>query len=128
MDSETLAELEQAIEPYRQAGFIVTSQSEGAITLVHPPEKFSCLIFLIALVLFWPVAIAYLILFNNRKERSACVRVTSQGYVEESGFTLAIAERERRRDRRLKVIIIAIPLLIAVAVFALLLLRSLVRP
>lgn len=39
MDKLTLAQLEQAIEPYLRAGFVVTSQSDGAITLTYPPER-----------------------------------------------------------------------------------------
>jgi hypothetical protein len=35
MDIQNLAALEEAIEPYRSAGFVITSQSEGAITLTR---------------------------------------------------------------------------------------------
>jgi hypothetical protein len=106
MDKLTLAKLEQAIEPYRQAGFIVTSQSEGAITLARPPEKFSYAFFIFMLILLWPIAVIYLIAHNNQGAKIVCVRVTSQGQVEESGYTLAVMRRAYQRRRRSDRIII----------------------
>jgi len=64
MEKFTLAELEQAIEPYQRKGYVIASQSEGAITLTPPPEKFSYVLFVITLVLFWPAAVIYLVLCN----------------------------------------------------------------
>src|SRR2546421_11929640 len=98
MDKLTLAQLEQAIEPYRRAGFIVTSQSEGAITLALPPERFSYLLFILLLPI-WPVAVLYLISHNNQRGKSVCMRVTSHGYIEVSGYTLGAIARERRRRK-----------------------------
>lgn len=40
MDIKKLELLEQAIEPYLHLGFIVASQSEGAIILNYPPENY----------------------------------------------------------------------------------------
>lgn len=108
MDRPTLAALERAIEPYRQAGFIVTSQSEGAITLTLPPEKFSYLFFILTLILLWPVAVVYLISFNNRRGQSVCLRVTSQGYIEESGYTLGVMTRERKRKIFISVLLFSL--------------------
>jgi RsiW-degrading membrane proteinase PrsW (M82 family) len=98
MDSLTLAALEEAIEPYRRAGFLITSQSEGAIMLVRPRARFNYFLFIILLPV-WPLAVLYLISFNNRRERRVCVRVTSQGQIEESGYTLAVAKRDRKREQ-----------------------------
>ncbi|HEX8137570.1 MAG TPA: hypothetical protein VF544_08270 [Pyrinomonadaceae bacterium] len=123
MDLQTLGALEEAIKPYRQAGYVITSQSEGAITLTHPPEKFSCLIFLFALALFWPAAIAYIIFFNNRIERTACVRITAQGQIEAIGYTLEAARRERKREHWIILSIAAVIALIIIAVSVLLLIR-----
>ena len=120
MDKLTLAELERAIEPYRRKGFTVTSQSEGAITLAPPPERFSYLIFFITLVLFWPVAVIYLVSFNSRKNKQVCVRLTSQGHIEETGYTLEALARDRRWGARLLLIAVVISV---VLVLALLLLR-----
>lgn len=120
MDRQTLITLEQAIEPYRLKGFTVTSQSEGAITLSPPPERFSYSIFFITLVLFWPVAVVYLVSFNSRKNRQVCVRLTSQGHIEETGYTLEALARDRGRGLRLLLIAVVIPV---VLVFGLLLLR-----
>jgi len=114
MDAQALAVLEQAIEPYRRAGFVITSQSEGAITLSYPTEKFSYLFFIITLVLIWPVAVIYLISHNNRRERRVCVRITSQGYIEESGYTLTVIEGERRQ-RRLLGLLFALAFLVLLA-------------
>jgi hypothetical protein len=112
MDAQTLSALELAIEPYRKVGFVVTSQSEGAITLAYPPEKFSYMVFFFFLLLFWPIALYYLISFNNRKSRNVCVRITSQGYIEENGYTLKDIETEHRRDRVIRLIAITIAILI----------------
>jgi glucan phosphoethanolaminetransferase (alkaline phosphatase superfamily) len=117
MDRQILATLEQAMEPYRQAGFILTFQSEGAITLAYPRAKFNYLLFLI-LLLVWPLALLYLISFNNRGSKGACLRVTSQGQIEESGYTLAAAERDRKRGKMFYSIILAI--LIAILIFLIL--------
>lgn len=120
MDTQTLIALEHAIEPYRSAGFIVLSQSEGAITLAYPPEKFNYLYFIVFLMLFWPLAIYYAVSFNNRRNRSVCVRVTSQGYIEESGYTLDVAAKDRRRARWVGFTLIAILLLLALSAVAVL--------
>jgi len=98
MDKLTLAKLEQAIKPYLRAGFVVTSQSDGAITLTYPPERFSYLLFII-LLLIWPLAVIYLISHNNKRAKSVCLRITSQDYIEVSGYTLEIMVKERRGRR-----------------------------
>jgi len=120
MDKLTLAELEQAIEPYHRKGFIVTSQSAGAIILTPPSERFNYLLFFITLVLFWPIAVVYLVSFNSHKNKQVCVRLTSQGHIEETGYTLEVLAKERRRGWRLLLIAISMPVLF---VLALLLLR-----
>ena len=113
MDTLTLAHLEQAIEPYRRAGFIVTSQSENAITLALPAERFSYLLFIV-LLLIWPLAVIYLVYYSTQRQKSVCLRSTSQGYIEVSGYTLEAIERERRRGKftyRLLLVFIVIILL-----------------
>jgi hypothetical protein len=119
MDSTALSALERVIEPYRQAGYTIMAQSEGAITLIAKPKKFNYMGFIFALLLFWPAAIIYLIIFNNRGDRSVCVRITSTGNIEETGYTLAVANKERSRDRLISIITVAVPLLM-VLVFVLL--------
>jgi hypothetical protein len=98
MDIKTLAALEGAIDPYRRAGFVVTSQSEGSITLALPPERFSYLLFILLLPI-WPVAVLYVVSYSAQKGKSVCLRVTSQGYIEVSGYTLEVIARERRRRK-----------------------------
>jgi hypothetical protein len=98
MDVKTLAALEGAIEPYRRAGFVVTSQSESAITLALPAERFSYLLFVI-LLLIWPLAVLYLVSYNLQREKSVCLRFTSQGDIEVSGYTLEDIAREHGRRR-----------------------------
>ncbi|HST52247.1 MAG TPA: hypothetical protein VLJ61_09590 [Pyrinomonadaceae bacterium] len=118
MDRQTLAALEQAIEPYRRSGFIIISQSESAITLSPPRERFSYLLFFITLVLFWPVAVIYLVSFNNHKNRQVCVRVTAQGHIEETGYTFEVIAKERRRRQwLLLLLVIGIPSLLAFALW-----------
>ena len=107
MNTETLKALEQVIEPYRNAGFFITSQSDGSITLARPKAKFSYLLFVI-LLLVWPLALLYLISFNNQKEKVVCLRVTSRGEIEEMGDTLSVAERDSKHDRAINSAIITI--------------------
>lgn len=107
MDRQELVVLEQAIEPYRRSGFVVTSQSEGAITLAVPPEKFSYVLFIILLAV-WPLAVLYLISYNNQRGKSVCLRITSQGYVEASGYTLKAIAREKRRRKFITLLFIVV--------------------
>lgn len=116
MDNLTLLQLEQAIEPYRRAGFVVTSQSEGAITLALPPERFSYALFII-LLLIWPLAVIYLVYNNSQRGKIVCLRVTSQGYIEESGYTLGIMERDRQR--RIIIGVLLFSLVAAIIIFIL---------
>jgi ABC-type spermidine/putrescine transport system permease subunit II len=120
MGINTLVILEQAVEPYRRAGFIIASQSERAITLVYPRAKFNYLFFLI-LLLIWPLALLYLISFNHKREQMVCLRVTSEGRIEADGYTLAMAERDRRREQRANSIILAILIIVMVALVFLIL-------
>jgi predicted nucleic acid-binding Zn ribbon protein len=115
MDTRRLLLLEQAIEPYQRAGFVVTSQSEGAITLAVPPEKFSYAFFIFTLLFLWPVAVVYLVSFNNQRGKSVCLRITSQGHVEVSGYTFEVLARERKRRRAVFVLLSSI--LVAVILF-----------
>jgi membrane-associated PAP2 superfamily phosphatase len=117
MDSQTLAALEQATTPYRLKGFVITSQTEGAIILTLPPERFSYFFFFLTLLLLWPVAVVYLVSHYNQRDKNVCLRVTSQGYIEESGYTLEVLARDRRRR-----IIINVVLFSLVAVVVLLVL------
>lgn len=119
MSIQTLSALENAIEPYRQSGYIITSQTDLAITLRAPTRKFSWTLFVVSLVLLWPVAVIYLILFNQQRDRVVCVRITSQGAVEASGFTLDLLERERQRPSSFKPYGVALALLILGVVFVL---------
>jgi len=113
MDRQGAAVLEQAIEPYRRKGFVITSHSETAIILSPPPKRFNYLLFLITLLLFWPLAVIYLINYNSQKGRSVCIRITSQGEIEESGYTFeAIASARKRRLIINLLIIASIPMLI----------------
>ncbi len=98
MNIEVLGELEEAIKPYRKAGYEILSQTDSSITLIGT-RRFSYLGFFIGLLLFWPAALLYLIYFNNRRAPSVCLRVTSGGVIEASGYTLSAAARERRSAR-----------------------------
>lgn len=106
------AALEKAAEPYRREGFAVVSQSEDAITLGNQGEQFNYLIFVASLILFWPLAIYYLVSFNSRRSRTVCLRSTSQGSIEESGYTLDSLAKDHRRDRLVWLVALAIFLLL----------------
>jgi len=96
---QTLSALENAAEPYRQAGYVITSQTDLAMTLQAPARRFPWLFFLLSLLIVWPVAVIYLVWFNQHRDRTVCVRLTSHGYVEETGFVLDLLIRERRRQK-----------------------------
>jgi ABC-type spermidine/putrescine transport system permease subunit II len=120
MNTQTLAALEEAIEPYRRAGFVITSQSEGAITLTQSRAKFSYMLFTI-LLLVWPLAILYLISFNNQRSRTVCLRITSQGQIEESGYTLERAERDHKHEQLINsILLITLTLILIVLIFLIL--------
>ncbi len=51
--------------------------------------------FIVSMFLLWPVTVFYLIRFNRWRDRSVCVRLTSQCQIEASGFTLDLPEEER---------------------------------
>jgi predicted membrane metal-binding protein len=95
---QTLLTLENAIEPYRQAGYVIIFQSDSAITLRPPSPKFAWGRFMLGLFLLWPLAVVYLIRFNQWRDRCVCVRLTSQGQIEATGFTLDLLETEGRRQ------------------------------
>src|ERR1051326_4727645 len=120
MNDQRLSLLEQAIEPYRREGFVVISQSEGAITLAYLPEGINYWLFIILLLLFWPAAVFYLISLNNRRNRSVCLRITSHGDIEESGYTLALAIKERRRERVIWIAVIGALILLVFSAILLL--------
>lgn len=122
MSIQTLSTLENAVEPYRQAGYIITSQTNSAITLRAPVRKFSWGLFLTGLFLFWPVAIVYLIRFNQQKDRIVCVRITSQDQIEATGFTLSLLESEQQQRSLLSPSYIAMFLVILGAIIGLILL------
>lgn len=108
MNTQRLSLLEQAIEAYRREGFVLVSQSTDAITLSYSAEKFNYGLFIILLLLFWPAAAFYFISYNNRRHRTVCVRITSQGYIEESGYTLDLITRERKRERWAWIVLLGI--------------------
>lgn len=122
MSIQTLSALENAIEPYREAGYVITSQTDSAITLRAPAPPFSGNLFVVSLVFMWPLAIYYLFQYNQRKDRSVCVRLTSQGQVEETGFTLDLLDRDQQRQasfRRLYIRLFIALLVIITSLFLL---------
>jgi len=113
MSIQTLSALENAIEPYRRAGYIITSQTDHTLTLQAPARRFSWLFFLLSLLIVWPVAVIYLVWFNQHRNRTVYVRLASQGHIEETGFILDLLIRERRRQ---KIIYLVFALLVGVII------------
>lgn len=116
MLSEQLAMLERAAEPYISSGYCVFSQTDTSLTLMRARPRFSLTAFIILLILFWPAALIYSAANRSQRDRVVCLRITSQGYIEETGDTLE--DMGRRVSFRTAVIIV----LLAVAVTLLLLL------
>jgi uncharacterized protein with PQ loop repeat len=115
---QTLSALENAIEPYLNAGYLITSQTELSITLRAPARRFSWILFLLSLLIMWPVAVIYLIWFNQRRDRTICVRITSKGDIEIVGFTLRLFYRERKRQDTLTLLFITLLTILLAALVA----------
>lgn len=120
MLSEQLATLERAAEPYINSGYRVFSQTDSSLTLMRARPRFSIAAFIILLVLFWPAAIIYSLVNRNQRDRVVCLRITSQGDIEETGDTL---EDMRRRTSLTTVVIIVLSAIVA-TVLLLLLIRG----
>lgn len=118
MNIQTLSVLENAIEPYRQAGYVVISQTDLSITLRAPARRFSWILFLLCLFI-WPLAVIYLVWFSlYRGNRTACVRIKSDGKLVASGFTLSMIESERKNQFILNVILAGFAFLILIIILA----------
>jgi hypothetical protein len=103
MPSDQLVVLEHAAEPYIDAGYQIFSQTDSSLTLTRPRRRLSIIMFIVLLIVFWPAAIIYSVVSRTRRDRIVCLRITSQGYVEETGDTL---ESTRRRFSTMTVILI----------------------
>ena len=120
MPLEQLAALERAAEPYLSSGYHVLSQTETSLTLTRPRPRLSLLLFIILLIVIWPVAIIYMVYNRNQRDRVVCLRITSRGYIEETGDTLG--EGNRRVSTTTTVIIVLSA--IAATVLLILLIRQ----
>jgi len=115
-DMDVLARLEHTAEPYRQSGYIITSQAATSITLCQTQRSFSAPFYVALRLIFWPIALLYLGRAFNRRERVVCLRLTSQGVIEEDGYTLEHARRERQHTAIFTSICLIIMLLAVMAV------------
>ncbi len=119
MSSDRLAALESAAEPYITAGYRVFSQTDTSLTLMRARPRFSVIAFIVLLIVFWPAAIIYSVANRNQRDKVVCLRITSQGYIEETGDTL---EGTRWRVSLTTAIIIVLSAIV-VTVLLLLLIR-----
>jgi hypothetical protein len=92
MLSEQLATLERAAEPYLNSGYRVFSQTDSSLTLMRERRRFSIIALIVLLIVFWPAAIIYSVVNRSRRDNVVCLRITSQGYIEETGDTLKTAD------------------------------------
>lgn len=90
-----LAALEEACARYLESGYKITSHTTNSFVLVRERRRVS-LLAVIVLLAAPPICLLYLIVARNRRDRIACVRVNSQGYIEETGDTLAARRSEQR--------------------------------
>ncbi|MDT7806728.1 MAG: hypothetical protein QOJ70_541 [Acidobacteriota bacterium] len=88
MFPEGLAALESAAEPYINSGYRVFSQTDTSLTLMRARPRFSIVAFIILLIVCWPIAIIYSVTYRTQRDKVVCLRITSQGYIEETGDTL----------------------------------------
>ncbi len=112
--------LEDAFRPYRQNGYEILQQSEMSITM-GLPKKMNIGLFIVLLLLFFPAAIVYAILFSRKAYESAHFRINSSGKVEASGFLLKpkteaeikLRQAELKRTNKLAFIAIVAILIIS---------------
>jgi hypothetical protein len=127
MDLAALQMLEEAMEPYRQVGYQLVSQTDSAITLVGQARPFSYFGFVLGLLLCWPLAVLYLVMYNRARDTRVCLRVTAGGLIEASGYTLTAYEAERRHVRRIRLLVTAGVAVTVIIVVSLLTIRSSTR-
>ena len=127
MDITALHTLEEAMEPYRQAGYMIVSQTDSSITLIGRARSFSYIGFFIGLLICWPLAVLYLVMYNRARNTRVCLRITAGGWVEASGYTLTAYEAERRYARRVRLLVTAGVALTVIIVMGLLTARSSTR-
>ncbi len=119
MFPERLAALENAAEPYINSGYQVFSQTDTSLTLIRARPRFSVAAFIVLLVVFWPAAIIYSVANRNQRDKVVCLRITSQGYIEETGDTL----EDNRQSVSLTTAIIIVLSCVAATIVLLLLIR-----
>lgn len=88
MNQDQLAALEYAAESYLKSGYRVYSQTDSSLTLLCKQPRFSVIVFVILLIVFWPAAIIYSAVNRSRRDKIVCLRITSRGDIEASGDTL----------------------------------------
>src|SRR5438093_6237937 len=88
MVADALARLETAARPYRERGYQLHSQSEIALGLVKPRDRFPALPFFLSLLVFWPLAMVIAIEHANKRDRRVVIRLTPGGDVEVVGDAL----------------------------------------
>lgn len=88
MLQERLAALEDAAQPYIDSGYIVMSQTDSSLTLVRPRPRFSVILFIVMLIVFWPMAIIYSAVNRSKRDKAVCLRITSRGEIEATGDVL----------------------------------------
>lgn len=119
MRQERLAALEDAAQPYINSGYTVMSQTDSSLTLVRPRPRFSVVLFLVLLVVFWPTAIIYSAVNRSRQDKAICLRITSRGEIETTGDALN-SEKWGMNDTIFLLIMIAASILTVVAVIIIL--------
>lgn len=85
---DQIAALEKAAEPYLESGYKIFSQTDSSLTLIRERPRFSVIAFIVLLVIFWPAAIIYSAVNRSRRDKVACLRITSLSNIEETGDTL----------------------------------------
>jgi hypothetical protein len=120
MPSDQLVALEHAAEPYINAGYQIFSQTDSSLTLMRSRRRFNIIVFIVLLIVFWPAAIIYSVVSRTRRDRVVCLRITSQGYVEETGDTL---ENITRRFSTLTAILIVVSSIVVTLLLLLLIRR-----
>lgn len=112
MLQERLAALEDAAQPYIDSGYIVMSQTDSSLTLVRPRPRFSVILFVIMLIVFWPIAIIYSAVNRSRRDKAICLRITSMGEIEATGDVLN-GKRQGLSNKTFILIVVAVVIVAA---------------
>jgi predicted nucleic acid-binding Zn ribbon protein len=109
--TEGMAKLTYEMNPYLSKGFEITSQTEMSANLIKR-KKFNTLLFILCIILFFPLAILYLIQYLIMTDKSVFLRFMPNGQIDITGYTIEAMEQDRKRQQTVNIIIVILVLVL----------------